>query len=102
MPETRTKSFGATPALSAPALTAFKTPKSPQPGHQSGSTTPSKFWMGSSTLVAIVLSPLALPLSNGLPGIRRTGLDAHLQLSVVFAGLAIYHLNLPDFFAAAI
>src|SRR5437016_3505006 len=105
MPETMTMSFGETPALVAPILTPFRTPKSPQPGHQSGSTMPSKRSTGSSTMVAIVPpeSPnFFLCLIDRLPGIGRAGLNTDAQLAGFRAGFPINDFHIPNGLAVAV
>src|ERR671931_671436 len=87
MPETMTMSLGATPRRPAAIFTAFKTPKSPQPGHQSGSTGPAYVSMGSSITVAMRDLPSCM---HRLPVVGGSGLDANGQLSGLAAGIARY------------
>src|SRR5262245_48330891 len=100
MPETINRSFGCTPHFPAPCCTAFKTPKSPQPGHQSGSTGPLYVSSGSSITVAICRFPPAL--FSGFKRVCRAGADANLHFAALFARDSFGQIYIPDLFALAV
>src|SRR5439155_13610037 len=99
MPETMTRSLGATPRRPAAIFTAFKTPKSPQPGHQSGSTGPAYVSRGSSITVAMRDLPSCI---HGLPVVGGSGFDANGQLPGLGAGVAGDDVQHPPRLAVAV
>src|SRR6266496_4330668 len=99
MPETMTRSLGATPRRPAAIFTAFKTPKSPQPGHQSGSTGPAYVSMGSSITVAMRDLPSCI---QGLPVVGGSGFDADGQFPGLGAAFARDDVQHPDRLAVAV
>src|SRR5262245_321264 len=97
MPETISTLWGAIFSSRIASLIDFNTPKSPQPGHQSG-------WTGPSSSLR-VSSAVAIVISFRLPGVRpagdqaavdRPGVPADHQQAFRLVVGATHQLDLPD------
>src|SRR4030095_14677909 len=97
MPETIKTLWGGIPSSRIASLIDFRTPKSPQPGHQSGCTSESRIFRVSSMVVAMH-SLLTRPRARRQGMTRVHGARVHADDEDLLggAGRASHELDLPD------
>src|SRR5215813_1907819 len=103
IPETTSTLWGGTFSSTSASLIDFSTPKSPQPGHQSGWTAPSKsLSVSSAVAIGTSLDRALLARCNRMTAVHRSRVRADHEQGLETGVFTVQQLHLPHRLAVAV